>query len=314
MRFLLIILVSIGHFVNGRSSETYQGVYLFVYSFHMPLFMFISGLFHKNKNIIRRVLAYICIYAIFCLSIYGIKTLFGVKTSLKLLEQSGAPWFMLALAVYIVLGYLLRSCNLFVVLAVSVAVSLAAGYFSEIGYFLCGSRIIYFWPYYCIGMLARREKLEEAVSNRKFRIAGAAVLICWLAVCMLLTAKVSALRPFMTGKLGYPEERYALGALFRFGMYLLASGLSLAFIFITPRKNLGVITEFGGRTIQVYFWHRLILYVLAYNGIADFFYNGGAVMKMLWIAVAVVVSLFTSLKIFEFPVTTIVNLAKSRKK
>ena len=63
-KFLLMILVVVGHFINRNlgSSHLYQSMYLFIWSFHMPLFIFVSGLFHKNRNIKEKVISYFSIY------------------------------------------------------------------------------------------------------------------------------------------------------------------------------------------------------------------------------------------------------------
>lgn len=63
VRFILIVLVVVGHAIdlNTAQSKVYKSLFLWIYSFHMPLFLFLSGLFHKNKNITAKVLEYICI-------------------------------------------------------------------------------------------------------------------------------------------------------------------------------------------------------------------------------------------------------------
>lgn len=53
LKFVLILLVVIGHFSKffQNDSSIYRSVFLFIYAFHMPLFLFISGLFHKDEKI-----------------------------------------------------------------------------------------------------------------------------------------------------------------------------------------------------------------------------------------------------------------------
>ncbi|MBQ0089865.1 MAG: acyltransferase family protein [Prevotellaceae bacterium] len=51
---LTIVLVVIGHFFPKNSPESYVKLHQWIYSFHMPLFMFISGyiyLVYKNKDL-----------------------------------------------------------------------------------------------------------------------------------------------------------------------------------------------------------------------------------------------------------------------
>ena len=58
VKFLLIVLVVTGHFLLRYVDNYchYRSLFLFIYSFHMPLFIFISGLFHKNAGIRKKVL------------------------------------------------------------------------------------------------------------------------------------------------------------------------------------------------------------------------------------------------------------------
>ena len=314
LRFFTIVAVVIGHFVNIKNQGLYLGVYMFIYSFHMPLFMFVSGLFHKNTNIIRKVAAYIGIYLLFKGAIYGVKCLFGANVAFDPLRESGAPWFIFSLAVYIPLAYLVRKLNKKAVLAVSVALALAAGYFGKIGYFLCSSRVICFWPFYYLGIIINREKIETVVKNKKVKLVSGAVLILWLAACLAFPSKISVLRPFFVNKRVYPEGQYALGAVWRLGGYVISSVLSFAVMAVTPSRKIKGITLWGSRTIQVYFWHRIFLYILAYSGIQSFFFDNGTVTRLLWIGVAVLTSVVMSFKIFEFPTMTIMNLIRKRRK
>ena len=49
LKFLLIIFVVIGHYTQQfrADNETLQRIYVFIYSFHMPAFIFVSGYFAK---------------------------------------------------------------------------------------------------------------------------------------------------------------------------------------------------------------------------------------------------------------------------
>ncbi len=52
LRFALIMLVVLGHaFINYVSSSSYiPSLLVFIYTFHMPLFLFVSGLFHTDNE------------------------------------------------------------------------------------------------------------------------------------------------------------------------------------------------------------------------------------------------------------------------
>ena len=49
LKFILIFLVVLGHYCGSYlESWLMLGIYNFIYSFHMPLFIFISGYFSRN--------------------------------------------------------------------------------------------------------------------------------------------------------------------------------------------------------------------------------------------------------------------------
>ena len=59
---VLIFLVVFGHLIRGKTSyepNIYGYLHYFIYSIHMPAFIFISGLVSKKKADIRKIIIYI---------------------------------------------------------------------------------------------------------------------------------------------------------------------------------------------------------------------------------------------------------------
>ena len=50
LKFILIAFVALGHFVEVQINDfsNFKGAFLFIYLFHMPLFVFITGFFLKK--------------------------------------------------------------------------------------------------------------------------------------------------------------------------------------------------------------------------------------------------------------------------
>ncbi|MDI1538643.1 acyltransferase family protein, partial [Staphylococcus aureus] len=77
-RAILILLVVFGHMLQPYTSgdKYLSALYLVIYSFHMPTFLFISGYFAKNidkpyyleKISKRLIVPYMIVFALLCLS------------------------------------------------------------------------------------------------------------------------------------------------------------------------------------------------------------------------------------------------------
>ena len=52
LKFFMILCVVTGHFLGEMISGDYMGqtIYLFIYTFHMPVFIFLAGMFSKKSN------------------------------------------------------------------------------------------------------------------------------------------------------------------------------------------------------------------------------------------------------------------------
>lgn len=72
-KFFLIFLVVIGHFLEELiSNKTIKEVFIFIYTFHIPLFIFITGFFSKNvEKSEKRITSYLIMYVIMqCIIIF----------------------------------------------------------------------------------------------------------------------------------------------------------------------------------------------------------------------------------------------------
>lgn len=319
LKFILIVLVVLGHFINIRDSVTYHSIFIFIYSFHMPLFLFLAGLFHKNRGVWKKAIAFLAIYVLYELAIFGTKKAFGVKRAkLDFFSESAAPWFMLALCVYVILGYFLydfmkKKTVPWIILSVFVVFSCIAGYIPAIGSFLSLAKIIHFFPFFLLGMIMDREYLEKMAADRKLKPWGAAVLLLWIFLCFAIMEKVYLFRPFFVAKESYPEYAGSLGALWKLAAYAISVVTGWALIMITPAKEIRPITLWGSRTIQVYFWHKLVLYVFKYTDLDKWFYQDGP-HKLLWMAVAVSVACVLSLWIFRYPTELIMGITRTKER
>lgn len=311
LKFLLILCVVVGHFaeeVIGSSADILpcRCIFLFIYSFHMPLFIFVSGVFHKNRNIAQRVFAFVGIGVIYKITVYLIQRITAGDASFHLLQEDGVPWFMFALAAFALLTYLVREVDPRLVLATAVAVACFAGYDSSVGDFLCLSRIVVFFPFYFAGTMVSRVKLEQLSAKKSMKLLGLIILIVWAILCVAFLDKLYLLRPLFTGRNPFSKVHLPYVCLFRLLCYGISAILGLACILLTPTKRIFAVTTMGRRTMQVYFWHRPVLYVLVNLGIAGNLLTSLS-GEIIWLLLGVVMTVILTWKPLRYPTDIFLN-------
>lgn len=313
VKFLLMITVVVGHLINldTDGSHLFRSAFIFIWSFHMPLFIFISGLFHKNKNIKEKAVSYFSIYAVLKICYLILKMITHKKLKFELFSEDGLPWFLFATAVFVIITYLLRDFDKKYIFAVAILLGLFCGYDKNIGDFLVLSRIIVFYPFYLFGTMVDKEKIEQLAKKIYVKIFAGAVLLVWGALCFFMTDKIYILRPLLTGRNPFNSTLVEYGFLYRAGVYVLAAVVGLCFILITPTFKLGKITVFGQRTLQVYFWHDLLIKFAFNIGIYELFAVSGY-LKLAWALLGIPLTFILSLNIFKYPVNYLIYSPKKK--
>lgn len=159
LKFALIVLVVISHSFTRHvnCSHVVAAMLVFINSFHMPLFFFVSGLFHNNKKIKER-----CIFLLFA-ALYFKILLFLFKqqiwniSSFDLLHESSMPWFLWTLLIFKLIMYGLKESNQILILIFSVVLGCLAGYDPFVTHSELMSRVVVWFPFYCLGVMQNRE-------------------------------------------------------------------------------------------------------------------------------------------------------------
>lgn len=105
MKFILIFLVVLGHFsdIYVDKSPTLQSIYLGIYVFHMPAFLFVSGLFSKRtikERHWRKLFNYMILFIFVKMMIIISNRISGGNWQFWPLNVSGMEWYAFALAVF----------------------------------------------------------------------------------------------------------------------------------------------------------------------------------------------------------------------
>ena len=309
IKFILITLVVVGHFIDFYidQSDIFKSMFLFIYSFHMPLFIFISGLFHKNKDIGKKVIFLVtCGFCCKILLALCRKFLRNGDMKFVLLSDDGLPWYMFVLAMFVLAGYLLRNQNKVFLFFASIVLALFVGFDKTIGDYLYISRFVVLFPFYILGNILNPEKIVEFKQKYKWLIIPSIlVLAVWACVCCFKIDDIYSLRYLFTARNPFWGDKNSFA---RLNCYLITFAVSAAIIFTVPSKKLPFISNAGKNTLNVYFYHFDFVATLFTVDAIKNLVNLGPLGKIIIVLIAVAVSALLSLNIFSFPLKQIRTL------
>ncbi len=252
IKTLLIILVVIGHILEEISIKGNLGlIRCFIYSFHMPLFIFISGYFSQKEDkyqvLIRNYLLPYFIFNTIWMLLHG---------RLNILTPLYVFWYLLSLFLWKVFAkYLIKIRG---ILLLSILLSLYIGCFVEADRFLSISRTISFLPFFIAGVLCKQTYLAYIRQVKKCYsivalIIATAIVVSIYKYQVIPIKMFEYIQSYEATKVGDVE-----GILMR-GMLILLAGLfSFAIVNLVPIK-LTKITRIGQYTITIYLLHVFII-------------------------------------------------------
>jgi fucose 4-O-acetylase-like acetyltransferase len=304
-RFLAITLVVIGHAILKliAESDTAYGVYLFVYAFHVPVFVAVAGYFAKAnppglKQLKRIITDLVLPYLIFEAIWSVIHSLRAGWVSVDLVSPSWTLWFLLALIVWrVVLPYLALLRFPF---AISVAISIACGYLPGIDGDFALNRTLALLPFFVLGWKLRQLPLTAIWLRASVRtiwlVRGGAIAV-FGALALVIAMNVPLWRDLKIRRVflfeqAYPEfgyDEWWAGAL-RLGAIALAVVLILAFLTLVPRRTTWF-SPLGQATMYVYLLHSFVLFPIRESGMLSGPENDLLLVGMIAFSILIAVAL-----------------------
>lgn len=281
-RFAAIALMVAGHAMTkmvGESDAAFT-IYVFIYAFHVPVFVAVSGYFAKasapDENRIRSLLTDLIFPYLIFETIWSVIHWAQTGTpNFDYFHASWTLWFLIALAIWrLVLPYL---AALRWPLIISIVLSIAAGYLA-IDQTLSMARVLGFLPFFVLGWKLREWRLGErwvALQTRAVWLWRGGALAAALALALVIASNVPWLREirireFLTYDAGYATFGYHdwWAGLVRLAVLVVAAVMILAFLVLIPRRHTWL-TSFGQATMYIYLLHTFVLYPLRENGFLD---------------------------------------------
>lgn len=263
---ILIILVVIGHMSTGEYSpkrEWVENIGKFIYWFHMPVFMMISGRFSRGrvdrgeyaKAITSLLVPYLILHV--CMLLLYSAGGVGIPDSTFLKPRFGL-WYFLALFIFVVATISLKKFRL--LFPISIVVALAVNLFPEplFGVF---QRVCTFYPFFLFGYFTSSRSFHFC-QKPWFRILSGVFLAVLFISTIIFGSKLSLSLLYLNNSLPQIEIDYPIfQLLLRYAVGFLCF---FAVMGITPAKK-QFFTYIGTHSVYVYALHLFIL-----QGIEEF--------------------------------------------
>lgn len=275
LKLFLIFLVALGHLTIQYQDTSYMfaSMTFIIYTFHMPAFIFISGLFSKHainndKAPVKKAFGFIVICFFIKILNYAANLPFGKNIDFDFFYVDDVPWYMLAMGIWYLLTWAIKNIDSKYIITVSIVLGCFAGYMQSDADFLCILRVVTFFPFFYLGYISDRETIAEKTQKKGARIFSAIFFISFIVIIAAFYKDLEQLFPLLTGRRKFADLEYLedIGFLLRFVYYVLCSALIFSIIALCPRKELKI-SKYGRRTLQIYVYHRPFLYIMKNAGL-----------------------------------------------
>ena len=180
-----------------------SSTYLFIYLFHMPAFILMSGYFTKGINkpgyvakVAKKFLIPYVIFQIFYTVYYLV--FFGDNISTSLFIPRWALWFLISLFFWNVMLIVFSKIKYSLILAV--ILSLVIGYDSHVDGFMSLSRTIFFFPFFLLGYYLKEDHFMRLKNKTALIVSSMFMLAIFVIIYNTLPL---GLRGWLLGKQPY---------------------------------------------------------------------------------------------------------------
>ena len=258
LKGILIYLVVLGHLLfsyNYYNSDKILIIVKLIYSFHMPIFLIISGYFSKdikNKRLFELLIAFFLMnlsFIIFDYFRYGSFELFSIKYS---------SWYLLYLFIYRVLLKIKLFSNLIERKKFLLFYFLFVVFIGFLNLEIV--RFFYYFYFFAFGYLVDLKKIKLSFSKS----------LLYMIIVFVFLIYIYLIFPFSLDFL--MGLSYINNIEFLFRMCIICCSI-LLFIFmynLIPGTKIKFITMFGVNSLSIYFFHRIFTllitdYFIGYN-------------------------------------------------
>jgi fucose 4-O-acetylase-like acetyltransferase len=269
-KLLLVTLVVVGHsWTLLPDVSTSAPVYVFLYSWHVPAFVLVTGYLSRRftwsrANLRKLVTTVVVPYLVFETLLALFRTVVGGEDFGVLYVSPHWPmWYLTVLFLWRLATPVFTRVRPAVAMALAVAVCLVGGLNTVPALDL--PRTFGLLPFFVAGLLVTREQLDRLARPRA-RAVAAGLLALAFAVSTVVAGHFS--KEWLYWRTGYPDlgVPFWVGASVRLGLLVVAGSLALSALALVPRSQRWF-TPLGGASLVVYLFHGFFVKAAEYAGV-----------------------------------------------
>ncbi|WP_433438481.1 acyltransferase family protein [Nonomuraea sp. CA-141351] len=296
-KYLAIVLVVCGHLIEDqRDGAIPHALYFYVYVFHMPLFIVLSGYLSRRFTFsagkARKLISTLAVpYLIFEFAYSLPRLILYGKFELSLLDPYYLTWFLLSLFLWRLSTPVWQQLRW--PLAIAVVLSLVTG-MSALPDELAMNRTFGLLPFYVLGLMLKPEHFAW-LRRPYMRLTGACVLGLGLAAALLVHDQVPTewIRWRLSNSALHVDD--LTGTAVRLGLLVAGAVLVAAFLAVTPARRTWF-SGLGAATMYAYLLHGFVVKV------AERFSLGVPLSILLGVAVATLLCTSPVRRLFHWAV------------
>lgn len=312
LKTILIFFVVLGHFlipIMNRGNSIMATVY-YIYLFHMPAFVFVSGVFskkyiEKGAPQLNKLAGYLILYTIYKTTLWLLFCHYSEQDfKYDFLSEGSAPWYLLAMVIWLLILPVFAKLNFTWGMLLSLLIGILLPLNDSLGIFLSMSRVVIFLPFFIGGYYFKLEYVEK-LQKSVYKILALLVLIF---VALFVITNIDFITRYSS--LLYADHSYAFlhtsvgnALLLKIGWYLIAALMLLALLILCPKKKF-CISYIGSRTLSIYIFHRLLREIFEGEYLYQYFDSS----SFLLLGSCIIISLLIMLIFSEKHLSKLVNL------
>lgn len=264
LKGILMFLVVFGHSLELYKNDHYilYTIYTFIYLFHMPAFIFISGYLSKNLDKSRDyAFKTFLIPFVLCNTLWNIFAA-GFTQDVDLfsfITPGWSLWYLLSMFFW--RTFLKDLVRVRYIIPLSFIIGLGAGIFNEFNATLSLSRTLVFLPFFLMGYFTSEEKLFRL--KKPTRLFSFLIILFGIGYASFITYSGIIPVEFLYGSESFTTNTMAiwLGLLGRIAMYII--GFSFVFVLANTVTNKSTFfSKIGKNTFPIYLLHTYLLLII----------------------------------------------------